>query len=64
MAGMGTTCTALAIVNNEAWAAHVGDSRLYFIRGDGHLSDFGRPHRGSPIWVRQGLLTAERSRET
>ena len=32
--GMGTTCTALAIVDGHLSFAHVGDSRLYLIRGD------------------------------
>lgn len=30
--GMGTTCTALAVVGRELSFAHVGDSRLYLIR--------------------------------
>ena len=30
--GMGTTCTALAIVDRQLYFAHVGDSRLYLIR--------------------------------
>jgi serine/threonine protein phosphatase PrpC len=58
MAGMGTTCTALAIVNNEAWAAHVGDSRLYLIRGDG-IYQLSEDHTAVADLVRQGLLTAE-----
>ena len=58
MAGMGTTCTALAIVNNEAWAAHVGDSRLYLIRGEG-IYQLSEDHTAVADLVRQGLLTAE-----
>jgi protein phosphatase len=33
LAGMGTTCTALALQGDHAVCAHVGDSRLYLIRG-------------------------------
>lgn len=35
LAGMGTTCTALAILDGEAFSAHVGDSRLYLVRDGG-----------------------------
>jgi serine/threonine protein phosphatase PrpC len=32
-AGMGTTCTAIAVRDNRAFLAHIGDSRAYFLRG-------------------------------
>ena len=32
LAGMGTTCTAVAIVGNELHVSHVGDSRAYLVR--------------------------------
>jgi len=35
MSGMGTTCTALAIVDGRAWAAHVGDSRVMVQQPEG-----------------------------
>jgi serine/threonine protein phosphatase PrpC len=31
--GMGTTCTVLAFRGDEAWLAHIGDSRAYLLRG-------------------------------
>lgn len=31
--GMGTTCTALVLRQGEAWVGHVGDSRVYLLRG-------------------------------
>jgi PPM family protein phosphatase len=30
--GMGTTCTALAFRDDQAWLAHIGDSRAYLLR--------------------------------
>jgi protein phosphatase len=30
---MGTTCTALALRDDQAWLAHIGDSRAYLLRG-------------------------------
>ena len=32
-AGMGTTCTALALCDGQAWLGHIGDSRAYLLRG-------------------------------
>jgi PPM family protein phosphatase len=32
-AGMGTTCTAVVVRDNQAWIGHVGDSRAYLLRG-------------------------------
>jgi serine/threonine protein phosphatase PrpC len=31
--GMGTTCTVLAFRDDQAWLAHIGDSRAYLLRG-------------------------------
>jgi protein phosphatase len=41
--GMGTTCTALAIVPRGALVGHVGDSRAYRIRG-GTIEQLSRDH--------------------
>src|SRR5271165_161883 len=43
LSGMGTTCTALAIVGEQLYFAHVGDSRLYLIR-DKAVSRLTRDH--------------------
>ena len=36
--GMGTTCTALVLRGRQLYFAHVGDSRLYLVRGCAHLA--------------------------
>lgn len=61
LSGMGTTCTALAIAGAEAWAAHVGDSRLYLVRGEG-IYQLSEDHSQCMEMVRQGLLTLEQAR--
>jgi len=32
-AGMGTTCSVVVVRDDKAWFAHVGDSRVYLLRG-------------------------------
>ena len=54
--GMGTTCTALAIVDGLAWAAHVGDSRLYLVRGH-RIYQLSEDHTQCMELVRRGLMT-------
>ncbi len=63
-ANMGTTLTVLWIIDNDAWWVHVGDSRLYHLRGGG-LSQLTRDHvreefarrDGRPIPDRPGALS-------
>jgi Serine/threonine protein phosphatase len=56
--GMGTTCTALAIRGWEAFAAHVGDTRLYLIRG-GRIYQMTEDDSEVMEYVRQGRLSRE-----
>jgi PPM family protein phosphatase len=58
MVGMGTTCTALAIVGGRAWVAHVGDSRLYLVRG-GAIYQVSEDQTQCMEMVRQGLMSIE-----
>jgi PPM family protein phosphatase len=60
-AGMGTTCTALAIRDDRAWLAHVGDSRAYLLRGS-NLTQLSEDHTLVAKLVRDGVLTAEEAR--
>lgn len=56
--GMGTTCTALSIVGRELHFAHVGDSRLYHIRG-GLISKLTRDHSYVGRLVESGMVRSE-----
>jgi serine/threonine protein phosphatase PrpC len=56
--GMGTTCTALSIVARQLHFAHVGDSRLYHIRG-GSISRLTRDHSYVGRLVESGVVRAE-----
>ncbi|MGD9540897.1 PP2C family protein-serine/threonine phosphatase [Methylocystis sp.] len=57
-AGMGTTCTALAVRDECLWLAHVGDSRAYILR-DGQLTQLSEDQTLHAQLVRDGVLTAE-----
>jgi serine/threonine protein phosphatase PrpC len=56
--GMGTTCTALAIVERQLYFAHVGDSRLYLIRGDS-ITRLTRDHSYVGRLVESGIVRSE-----
>lgn len=53
---MGTTCTALALVDGKAWLAHVGDSRAYRIDRSG-ISQLTQDHTLVGALQREGVLT-------
>jgi serine/threonine protein phosphatase PrpC len=59
--GMGTTCTALAVANGEAFAAHVGDSRLYMLR-EGKIYLLTEDHSAVMEMVKLGLITPAEAR--
>lgn len=52
--GMGTTCTALAILPRGAIVGHVGDSRVYRIRG-GTIEQLSKDH--SLVWELEAAHT-------
>jgi PPM family protein phosphatase len=56
--GMGTTCTALCIVERKLFFAHVGDSRLYLIRGE-KVTRLTRDHSYVGRLVESGLVRLE-----
>jgi PPM family protein phosphatase len=59
--GMGTTCTALALLGGQAHVAHVGDSRLYMLRG-GKVYLLTEDHSAVMEMVKMGLITLEQAR--
>jgi protein phosphatase len=62
LAGMGTTCTAIAVVDGVAYSAHIGDSRAYLVRGD-QIYRMTEDHSATMAMVKQGLLTMSEARE-
>ncbi len=58
---MGTTCTAMALVDGHVHLAHVGDSRAYCVDPHG-IRQLTRDHTLVEELFRQGVLTAEEAR--
>lgn len=59
--GMGTTCTSLVLRGGYAYTAHVGDSRLYLVRG-GTIYLMTEDHSVAMQMVRQGLINSNQAR--
>ncbi len=60
--GMSTTLTAVAVDGAEAHAAHVGDSRLYLIRG-GQIVQKTKDHTVAAGRQRIGLMSAAEAKD-
>jgi PPM family protein phosphatase len=56
--GMGTTCTAIALVGNALHYVHVGDSRLYRVR-NGQIMQITRDHSYVSRLVESGAISRE-----
>ena len=54
--GMGTTATAIALLDRELFYAHVGDSRLYLVRGAG-ISRVTHDHSYVGRLVQNGIIS-------
>jgi len=59
--GMGTTCTAVSIVNGLAYCAHIGDSRAYLIR-EHQTYCLTEDHSTTMEMVKKGMLTRAEAR--
>ena len=62
MSGMGTTMVLVTIVDDYAYVANVGDSRLYLI--EDRIVQITKDHSLVEEMVRRGLITRERMRNT
>ena len=60
LSGMGTTLTSVCLRGEEAFLAHVGDSRAYLFR-DGVLTQLTDDHSLVAQAVREGILTPEQA---
>lgn len=60
-AGMGTTCTALALLGDRAFLGHIGDSRAYLLRGS-ELRQISHDNSLVGELVRMGAISAEEAR--
>lgn len=61
--GMGTTCTAIAIRDGNAWLAHVGDSRAYLLR-DRVMTQLSDDQTLVAQMVREGKLSPDEARNS
>lgn len=59
--GMGTTCTALVIREGVAFSAHVGDSRIYMLRG-AQIYLMSEDHSAVMEMVKHGIITMDEAR--
>lgn len=60
--GMGTTCTAIVLIDGKLHFAHIGDSRLYLARNS-TISRLTRDHSYVNQLVDQGVISAEEALE-
>lgn len=60
--GMGTTCVAVAVCDDRAWWAWVGDSRLYLVRA-GLVYRLTEDHTVVQDMVRRGWMSREEASE-
>jgi protein phosphatase len=56
--GMGTTCTAIVLLDHQLYFAHVGDSRLYLVK-EGTISRLTQDHSYVSRLVAHGVISPE-----
>ena len=60
--GMGTTVSAVVVIGDRAYIAHVGDSRVYLYRNGAAIMQITEDHSLVAEQVREGVLTEEQAR--
>jgi serine/threonine protein phosphatase PrpC len=61
--GMGTTFVSVLVRGNKGVMGHVGDSRLYLVRG-GHLHQLSEDHTFLQEAIRYGMMTPEQAAQS
>ena len=61
--GMATTASAVLVGRDHACVAHIGDSRVYLLRGGDKLSQITDDHSWVEEQVRAGMLTPDAARQ-
>ncbi|MDD5307388.1 MAG: Stp1/IreP family PP2C-type Ser/Thr phosphatase [Deltaproteobacteria bacterium] len=61
--GMGTTLSGLLIVNNRGFIAHVGDSRIYLLRG-GRVVQLTEDHSLVNELIKRGKMSKEEAEQS
>lgn len=62
-AGMGTTLVMMIVVAGKGVMGHVGDSRLYMVRG-GQIHQFSDDHSYCTEMIKRGKMTREQARQS
>jgi len=61
--GMGTTASALVLHGSNAFVGHVGDSRVYLVRGD-LIQQISEDHSLVNEQIKAGMITADEARNS
>ena len=63
LAGMGTTVICLLVKDEQAFFAHVGDSRAYLVRGD-FIQQISEDHSLVNEQIKAGMITPEEAKHS
>jgi protein phosphatase len=59
---MGSTCACVWVIGNQLYTAHVGDSRIYLMRGK-HIFRITKDHTWVQEALEKGVLTPDQARD-